>query len=208
MGKPFSGLLRFVRLVLFLTGFLVALVTFTPLTWWWTNALMGPWSDARGDTLIVLTGSMLEDNLIGDTSYWRGIYTIRTWREGGWQRILFSGGGGGPTPAAESMKILAESGGVPGSVIQIEGASSSTRESALNVTRLLAGNQDRKVLLTSDYHTFRSVRAFRKAGLTLETRPIPDGRKRYQTLTQRWGVFQDLLVETAKIGYYWLRGWI
>ena len=66
----------------------------------------------------------------------------------------------------------------------------------------------RKVLLTSDYHTFRAVRALRKTGVMVIPRPIPDGVKRAGSWNLRWDVFQDLLIESTKIAYYWARGWI
>jgi hypothetical protein len=39
-------------------------------------------------------------------------------------------------------------------------------------------------------------------------RPIPDVRKRSMSWNRRWDAFQELVIETAKIGYYYLRGWI
>jgi uncharacterized SAM-binding protein YcdF (DUF218 family) len=64
------------------------------------------------------------------------------------------------------------------------------------------------VLLTSDYHMLRAHRALRRAGVTLAPRPIPDARKRYGGFSQRWSVFLELCGESAKIAYYWARGWL
>ena len=73
---------------------------------------------------------------------------------------------------------------------------------------MLAQTPGRKVLLTSDYHMFRAAQALRKAGVTVIPRPIPDASKRAGSWNLRWEVVQDLMIETTKIGYYWLRGWI
>jgi uncharacterized SAM-binding protein YcdF (DUF218 family) len=77
--------------------------------------------------------------------------------------------------------------GVPVTAIEVEMRSSNTRENALNVARLLAGENRGKVLLTSDYHMYRAARAFAKAGLTVAPWPFPDGIKRSQRRLNRWG---------------------
>ena len=190
-------------------GLAVMLVTFTPLVRWWAVQLAGPWTDARGDVMIVLTGNILGNGIIGETSYWRSAYTIMVWREGGWRQVIVSGGGGGASlPVGEAMKIFLESGGIPPGAVLTDSQSLSTRESALNLARILPQTPGRKILLTSDYHMFRAVRALRKAGVVAIPRPIPDATKRAGSWNLRWVVFQDLLIETTKIAYYWGRGWI
>lgn len=190
-------------------GLAVVLVTFTPLVRWWAVKLAGPWTDARGDVMIVLTGNILGNGIIGETSYWRGAYAVMVWREGGWRQVIVSGGGGGASlPVGEAMRIFLVSGGIPEHAVQTDTESMSTRESALNLARMVARTPGRMVLLTSDYHVFRATRALRKAGLTVVPRPIPDAAKRAGSWNLRWDVFQDLVIETTKITYYWARGWI
>lgn len=192
-----------------LLGLAVVLVTFTPLVGWWAVQLAGPWTDTRGDVMIVLTGNALSNGLIGETSYWRSAYTVMAWREGGWRQVIVSGGGGGASlPVGEAMKIFLESGGIPADAILADSQSLSTRESALNLARILPKAPGRRILLTSDYHMYRAIRALRKAGVVAIPRPIPDATKRATSWNLRWEVFQDLLIETSKIGYYWGRGWI
>lgn len=190
-------------------GLTLVLVTCTPLLKWWAAELAGPWTDARGDVLIVLTGNILSNGIIGETSYWRSAYTVMAWREGGWREVIVSGGGGGASlPVGEAMKIFLESGGIPAAAILTDSASLSTRESAQNLAPILARTPGRKILLTSDYHMFRAIRALRKAGAMVIPRPIPDATKRAGSWNLRWEVFQDLVIETSKIAYYWGRGWI
>ena len=190
-------------------GLAVVLITCTPLVKWWAVQLAGLWTDARGDVLIVLTGNMASDSIIGETSYWRSAYTVMAWREGGWRKVIVSGGGGGASlPVSEAMKIFLESGGIPESAILSDSKSMSTRESAQYLARVLSEMPGQKILLTSDYHMYRAVRALRKAGVTVTPRPIPDAIKRSGSWNLRWEVFQDLLIENSKIAYYWARGWI
>ena len=183
-------------------GLLLVLVTVTPLVSWWAGVLAGPWQDPSGDVLIVLGGSLIENGLMGQSSYWRSVYALRAWRQGTFHRVVISG-----SPAAP-MRDFLESQGVPRAAIQIETQSSSTHENALRVAELLAGVPGRKILLTSDYHMFRAHHAFKKAGLEVLPRPFPDARKRANGWAGRWPAFLDVILETVKIGYYQVRGWI
>jgi uncharacterized SAM-binding protein YcdF (DUF218 family) len=189
----------------------MVLVTVTPLTQWWARALSGPWYERGGDVLVVLTGSTSSD-LIGLDSYWRAVYTVRSFRKEHWDEILISGTGPG-VPAAEIMRDFIVAHGVPKELVRVETGSKRTRDSAVNVAALAAADPGRYrgrklVLLTSDFHMYRSFRAFERAGLKVDPRPIPDLLKRYESPWERWSVFQELVKETVKIGYYWARGWL
>ncbi len=189
-------------------GFVFVLVTVTPLVSWWAAALAGPWEDPSGEVLIVVGGSVLDNGVIGTTSYWRGVYAAEAWKGGEFRQVILSGGGPEKISVAEAMRDFLECRGVPPAVIRLEPRSNSTRENALYTRELLAGVPGHKVLLTSDYHMFRAQRAFRKAGLDVLPRPLPDARKRAAHWLGRWPAFLDLVVETLKIGYYYVRGWI
>lgn len=188
-------------------GLLFVTVTATPVVSWWAGKLAGPWTDPKGDTLIVLGGSMLDAGMIGRSSYWRGVYAARAFRGSPFRRVIVSGG---PTRNSVAIAIrnflVAE--GVPAGVIETETESLSTHENAVNVARMLAGDNSRKVLLTSDYHMYRATRSFIKTGVQVIPRPFPDAIKESATWPGRWPVFLELSTETAKIGYYFVRGWI
>jgi uncharacterized SAM-binding protein YcdF (DUF218 family) len=199
---------RWITRALAAIGFLFVLVTVTPIDDWWIKSLAGPWNDPKGDVLIVLGGDSIKD-VIGWSSYWRSVYAVRAWREGGWRVVLISGGStGGEEPAAERMGEFMMSQGIPVSVIRVETESHSTRENALKSKLILDKLAGRKVLMTSDYHMFRATHAFRKAGIEIEPRPLPDAAKQIGTWRNRWPVFLELCGETVKTGYYFARGWI
>jgi uncharacterized SAM-binding protein YcdF (DUF218 family) len=188
-------------------GLLCVVVTATPLVSWWATVLAGPWDDPTGDILIVLAGSSLGGGVIGESSYWRAIYAARAWREGGFRQVVVSGGPEAE-PVAQGIADFLVAQGVPREAVETETRSRSTRENALHLGELLAGSSLSKVLLTSDYHMFRAHRAFVRVGLEVRPRPYPDVRKRAVRWAGRWPAFLDLVGETAKIGYYWARGWI
>lgn len=187
-----------------IAGATIILVTATPLVLWWGHALEGPWKDtSRGETLIVLGADLTAPGIVGVTSYWRGLYTVLEWRSGHYRKIVICGRA--VSPAIRDFIVAL---GVPSTAVLTEERSSSTRENALFVSSLLRGDSGTKVLLSSDYHMFRAVRALRKTGLDVIPLPIPDAQKRGNRIEERWGVFCLLTGETGKILYYRLRGWI
>ncbi len=208
LATPLRWLLRLAAAL----GLAMLAVTASPIVFWWATALAGPWDDPTGDVLIVLTGSALDEHTIGMNSYWRAVYAARVFKEARFQEIIVTGGPPA-TPAAESMKAFLIAQGVPAAAIQTEVASTNTHESALNMAAAIARDPGRYrnrrlVLLTSDYHMWRSFRAFASAGIATLPRPIPDARKRYGNALERWGIFLELVQENAKIAYYWARGWL
>ena len=189
-------------------GFLFVLVTVTPIDGWWISRLAGPWNDPKGDVLVVLGSDSVRD-VIGWSSYWRSVYAVRAWREGGFRQLVICGGSAnGDVPVSERMGEFMVSQGIPVSVIHVEAKSHSTRENALFAKPILDTLPGRKILMTSDYHMFRAYRVFRKAGIQTEPRPLPDAAKQIGSWGNRWPVFLGLCVETVKIGYYSARGWI
>jgi uncharacterized SAM-binding protein YcdF (DUF218 family) len=191
-------------------GFLYITVTVTPLVNWWAGVLAGPWRDPKGETLIVLGGSLLSNGMIGESSYWRSVYASLAYQSDGFHRVIVSGGTeeNPAFPVSVAMKNFMVCQGVPANVITAETESKTTRENALDVARLLAGDRSLKVLLTSDYHMFRAWRVFTKAGMNVAPRPFPDARKRGNYWQGRWPVFIELCLETVKIVYYYVRGWM
>jgi uncharacterized SAM-binding protein YcdF (DUF218 family) len=183
-------------------GLTFLLATFSPFVAWYAKRLAGPWADPRGDILIVLSGSSL-DSFPDANTVLRCMYAVFAWREGGFRKIVVTG-----YQVSPHMRSLLIAEGVPPEVVVTEEAAKSTRESALYVAHLLSGEAGSKVLMTSDYHMFRAVRAFRKAGLEVSPRPIPDALKRYGNRLKLWSAFVEETSESVKIVYYACQGWI
>ena len=189
-------------------GLVFAVATFTPIDNWWANLLEGQDYYESGDVLIVLSGSRFSDGTMGWSSYLRSMYAVWNFRPGGFRQIVVTGGPPSAMPTAVAMADWMRCHGVPAEDIQVETAANSTRENALYTKDLLSRLPGRKVLLTSDYHMFRARRVFAKLGIQVLPQPIPDVKKRVGSRISRWSLFCELLQETGKIGYYWLRGWI
>ncbi len=203
-----SCLSRLMFGVLALVSLVVVAVTFTPLDAWWANELAGGWNDPPGDVLIVLGGAQdSTDGIIAWDSYVRSVYAVREYRKQKFPLIVLSGGGA-PISVASAMSSFLQAQGIPATVLRLEEQSRSTRENAQFTAQLLSSVPGRKVLLTSDYHVYRALRAFHKVGVEASPRPIPDVVKRAGAVRGRWPAFLDLIEEDLKIGYYWVRGWI
>lgn len=216
-----SGLARrFIRLARALPiafTALFALIQFTPVTAGLARR-MAIWDDPApaSGVLIVLGAEQHADGTLGIMSYWRCFYALRAWRTGRFSKVLVSGGPvqhpgppeQPPPPLADSMAAFLQAMGVPAGDIVIERASSSTHLNAVNSVPLLRGLPGPYTLITSDYHTLRAQRTFRRAGLAVSSQPAPDILKRSSDWRQRFQCSAVLAEEWVKLGYYWWQGWI
>lgn len=199
--KSFGGLGKFVNRALWSVGLVTVLVIFTPMTGWWARAYSGPLDRPKGDVLIVLSAAGDDNGGISYSSYWRARYALLAWQSGSFKKIIISGGGPGI-----SNFMMAE--GIPRQAIVAEWNSTSTHESGLAMAKLLPLYPGKKVLLTSDFHMYRTLRVFRKSGVAVDPMPVPDAMQLAQRLDGRFPVFETMLVESTKIVYYTIRGWI
>lgn len=188
--------------LLAIIGLIVVVATVTPVDRWWAHAYSGPIAQPKGDVLILLSAANDDKGLISFSSYWRARYALLAWQSGGFKKMVISGGGG---PGIYDFLVVE---GVPREDIIAEWRSTSTRENGIETARLIAGMPGKKVLLTSDFHMFRAIRVFRKLGVDVTPMPVPDVLKSARHWNARFPAFETLVVETAKIFYYRLRGWI
>ncbi|MDP9052842.1 MAG: YdcF family protein [Acidobacteriota bacterium] len=173
--------------------------------------LTGDWQEAKGDVLIVLGGNQQHDGTLGIQSYWRCVYALSAFRNGGFRQILISGGPMGDprgAPVAKAMADFLVALGVPRNCITLENRSRSTRENALLTVPIVRNWGGTKVLLTSEVHMRRAHAAFLRAGLQTVPAPIPDVRKRWNSWADRGGCIADVAEGLAKYAYYAARGWV
>ena len=197
---------RLLKALLLGLGLLFLITTIIPIDHWWADALSGRWSRPEGDVLIVLAGSSGVDNVIGYGTYLRVQYALAAYQAHPFRKVVVSGGGA-PIPQAHLMRQFLVCQGVPASVIEVEDSSSTTRENALNVKKLL-GSPGKVTLLTSDYHMFRASRTFMQVGLDVTPVPFPDVMKRSERWAERIPALVELVEESGKIVYYKFKGWI
>jgi uncharacterized SAM-binding protein YcdF (DUF218 family) len=183
-------------------GLITVLVIATPVVSWWARAYAGPIERPRGDVLILLSAAGDDLGGISYSSYWRAREAIFAWQTGGFKKIVISGGGG---PGIFNY-LLAE--GIPREAIVAEWLSTSTRENGIETARLIQGIPGKKVLLTSDFHMYRAIRVFRKLGVEVTPMAVPDVLHSTEHWNGRFSAFETMVIESVKIAYYAVRGWI
>lgn len=192
---------RWSKWLLQVVGLTYILVISTPLVSWWARLYSGPLQQPTGDVLILLSAAGDDEGVISFSSYWRARYAVLAWRTGRYKQIVVTGGG----PGIANF-LMAE--GIPRGVITADTLSPSTHQSGITMAQLLGGSAGKKVVVTSDYHIYRAVRVFRRCGLTVDPMPVPDVQKLGDQWNGRIQGFQIMLVESAKIAYYRIHGWM
>ena len=193
---------RWLNRVLAAIGLITVLVMATPIVSWWARAYSGPIERPKGDVLILLAAAKDDRGGISFSSYWRARHALLAFQTGGFKKIVISGGEG---PGILNFLIVE---GVPREAMIAEWRSTSTRENAIETAKLIQDMPGRKVLLTSDFHMYRAVRVFRKLGIEVTPMPVPDVLRSTEHWNGRFPAFETMVVESAKIAYYGLRGWI
>ena len=184
-------------------GFTTVLVISTPIVSWWARAYSGPIEQPKGDVLILLSAASDEKyGGISYSSYWRARQALFAWQTGGFKTIIICGSG---DPGILNY-LIAD--GIPREVFVIEPRSISTRENAIETARLAQSLHGKKVLLTSDFHMYRALRVFRKMGIEATPMAVRDVLHSTENWKGRFGAFEIMLVESVKIVYYAVRGWI
>ena len=196
-------LLRAGRSFLAAAGLLFLLITFTPLTGWYAAQLARPWQSPEGEVLVVLSAASPNRDVLDVSTYWRCFIAVLEYRAHPYREVLVSG-----RDSASGMRDFLVAGGVPADRIRMEAQSTTTRENAEFASKMLKGEKGRIVLVTSDIHMFRAYRAFTKAGVKVQAWPAPDYIKRSGSYAARTQLFAGEIDETARILYYWWRGWI
>ena len=200
--KGIGRFVRWLRNLFAAIGLIAVLVLSTPMVSWWARAYAGPIDQPKGDVLILLSAAADDSQGISYSSYWRARYVLLAWQTGGFSKIVVSGGGG---PGIVNFLVGQ---GIPRQAIVSEWGSQNTRENGIAVARLIEGMPGKKVLLTSDFHMYRALRVFRKLNIEVTPMPAPDVLHSAEHWNGRFQAFEIMVIESAKIFDYAVRGWI
>jgi uncharacterized SAM-binding protein YcdF (DUF218 family) len=185
-----------------IAGVITILAITTPLVHWWAIATTGPIDQPKGDILIVLSAARDQNGGMSFSSYWRARQAVDAWKSGGFTKVVVSGA----RVSAITQYLIAE--GIPSDAILVESASTSTHQNAINTARLIQNLPGKRVLLTSDFHMYRALRTFRKAGVEAAPMAVPDAVRNSEEWGGRFSVLQNLILENLKIVDYKIHGWI
>lgn len=117
------------------------------------------------DAIIVLGARVLPDGTPSEALVARVERGVQLFQQGLAPRLLISGGGSGETSEAAMGRALALRAGVPEAACLIETKSGSTFANALHSAELLRPlGVTRVFVVTDDFHAYRAVAHFRRAG--------------------------------------------
>jgi uncharacterized SAM-binding protein YcdF (DUF218 family) len=178
------------------------------------------------EIVVVLSGYMTapkEDrNLaeLGPDTYYRCLHALSLYRQFGGCRILVSGGLSegapeGPT-LADAMHTFFREHGVAENQLLVENRSLTTRENAVECSRILRERGISKiVLVTEAKHLRRASLCFQEQGIAVTPSSCHAYTSRYRNQLEDYlpspqgaGHFLDAFHEWVGLGYYKLRGWI
>lgn len=227
MGRIRRVTLRVLLTPLVVLGALVLVVVETPLVETLAHPLVVYGPLARADAIVVLGGGVRPDGELGEATQRRLVYGLRLLRQGYAPTIILTGGNPEDpgVPESEEMARVARELGFPSSSFVVETRAARTSTQAHAVAEIARARGFRSVIVvTSPVHSYRALRAFRKAGVeaipgTIDPllRPIPRKPERWW---QQWfalttGKVLARVNLAALVGYeytalalYWYRGWI
>jgi len=168
------------------------------------NFLMVEDHPSAADAIVVLSGD-------GGARLEQG---IQLYRDGYAPLLILAGGGQQGSPsAAEVMRQQALDMGIPDSAILMVTQSGSTREDALYTRELMLRHRLKSaILVTSPYHQRRASLTFARAldgtGIRVSSYPVQDDRWQPNSWWLDGTTLRLTLLETAKLAYYYLRGYL
>jgi uncharacterized SAM-binding protein YcdF (DUF218 family) len=190
---------------------LVGLVAFTPLAYYYGNALREPSQPQPSDVIVLLSHGQVDDQWLSPEGAQRTWAALKLYKTGLAPRIISSGSShGGLDQAGLQAKWLMLA-GVPSQAILVERQSSRTYESAVEVVKILKANGWRSaVIVTSELDVPRIRAAFRNVGFSnLSFQQVPEyGPPTGIYYHSGWRALYHATYEYAGLVFYKWKGWI
>lgn len=153
--------------------------------------------------LCVDSGKISADAIVvlGGGSHERPLRAAQLFKQHAAQRIIITGEGDD-----EINRKLLLAAGVPASAIQVEGKSTTTQENAEFTLKLLrAENLHSAILVTSWYHSRRSLKTFEHCAPDLKFYSRPSYFAFAREEWTRLGINKRMRLEFLKLPGYWIR---
>ncbi|MCA8913954.1 MAG: YdcF family protein [Planctomycetes bacterium] len=140
----------------------------------WVVVAGGIESDAKADCIVVPGAAVWRNRQPSDALEYRLEKAALLYRQGRAPRVIVTGGGIGNYAEGEVMCDWLVEHGVPRDAIVVENQSSTTRDSGLNVARLMHVRGWKSALVVSQwFHVARTRMCLEQEGV--ETYPMPSG---------------------------------
>ena len=185
------------------------LAAFTPLP-----NLVNHWTEVSArlepaEAIVVLAGSLLDDQVLSESSMRRALHGIVLYRQGLAPLLVFSGPPHQDGPAEAAIRAeLARSLGIPSTAIVTETTARTTREEAARMAALLSAKGVQHILLvTSQLHMPRAQQLFKNVGFAVSPAPVED-LSRADGPEGRLRLLRRVLQESLAWVYYRLAGYL
>ncbi len=190
----------------------LALLTLTPLAYYYGSPLREPSQPQPSDVIVLLSHGQVDDQWLSPEGAQRTWAALKLYKEAFAPVIISSGSShGGLDQAALQAKWLML-GGVPSQAIIVESRSSRTYQSGLEVAGILKANgRHSAVIVTSELDVPRVRGVFRKLGYSnLSFQQVPEVAPPSASLFYHsgWRAFYHATYEYVGLMLYKWRGWI
>lgn len=189
------------------------LFTATPLAYYYGAPLFVASDPQKSDVIVLLSSGQIDSDWLTPDASQRTLGALRLYREH-YAPVIISSGSQVQAGwhQAELQAAWLKRAGVPPEAILVEGRSSRTYESAVEVSRIMAQHSWRStVVVTSQMDVPRVRLVFRKLGIPTSFLATPEFRRPSRIhLFARWAsdVSYHATYEYAALGFYKLKGWI
>ncbi len=186
-------------------------IFYTPLMWVLAEPLRVNNTLETADALIIFGGG-LGERVNSDESFQEKLeYSIGLYKKGFAKNLVFSSNYKYFFSEAETMKLLAESKGIPKENLIVEEKGKNTYENIGAMKELAKKNNWKKVILVSSpYHLRRAVMVWKKHIPNIEVMASPAETQYYKRPGKGIRLYQikGIMYEYAALVYYWLQGYI
>jgi uncharacterized SAM-binding protein YcdF (DUF218 family) len=147
-------------------------------------------SDAQADCIVVPGAAVRKNRTPSDALRYRLERALALYNAGRAPRIIVTGGGEGNYAEGEVMAEWLTQRGVPTAAIIIEGAAATTRDSGINVARIMRQNGLQSALVVSQwFHVARTRLCLSQEGMT--THAAPSGGN--TLVKEPWFVLREMI---------------
>ena len=202
------------------TAITLYLIFYSPLPWYLARPLEIREDPKKADAIVVLAGGVGESGKAGQGYQERVNYSVKLYKQGFGDKLIFSSGYIYIFQEPDVMKALAISLGVPEDDIILEKRAASTYQNVLYVRNILESKGWKRInLISSPFHMRRVDLVFKNLAPQVEVNytPIPHSGYYGWPRKLRWvswhkritlDQIRGLCHEYIGIMYYWWKGYI
>jgi uncharacterized SAM-binding protein YcdF (DUF218 family) len=189
------------------------LFTATPLAYYYAAPLFVVSDPKKSDVIVLMSSGQIDSDWLTPDASQRTLGALKLYREHYAPVIISSGS---QTEAglfqAELQAAWLRRAGVPSEAILVEGRSTRTYQSALEVSRIMAQHDWRTIVVVTSQMDVPRVRlVFRKMGIRASFLATPEFRRPthiHLFASWAWDVSYHATYEYAALGLYKAKGWI